>query len=326
VARIRSIKPEFPQSETIGALSRDARLLFIQLWTIVDDEGRARAASRMLASLLYPYDNDAPKLIDRWLDELEANQCLKRYEVEGAKYLEIVKWLKHQKIDHPTKSRLPEFAKPRENIAKSPEPLAPDLGPRTLDHGPRTVEGTKEEPREDALPPADDWPSDFRERFWSRYPNKVGRPAALKKLEIARKSGRVTWVTVMAGLEKYIAKTDDRPWCNPATWIQQDRWNDQPAQVQKTPMDAQKQRSDDALEQLRAFNRSRDEGGREAPRVLPQSDGERSADIHNGPGRIVAVLPAVCDRPTAEREGRAAGDLQVLSDHSGNQGNLRRLG
>lgn len=34
MARIRSIKPEFPQSESIGKLSRDARPLFVLLWTI----------------------------------------------------------------------------------------------------------------------------------------------------------------------------------------------------------------------------------------------------------------------------------------------------
>ncbi len=133
MARIRSIKPEFPQSETIGKLSREARLLFIQLWTIVDDDGRARAASRMLASLLYPYDDDARALMDGWLSELEHTECIKLYEVEGSSYLEIVKWLKHQKIDHASKSRLPAcpegFAKPRE----ASRSLAPDLGPRTMD-------------------------------------------------------------------------------------------------------------------------------------------------------------------------------------------------
>ncbi|WP_050996281.1 MULTISPECIES: hypothetical protein [Bradyrhizobium] len=75
MARIRTIKPEFPQSETIGKLSREARLLFIQLWTLADDEGRARAASRMLASLLYPYDDDAPGLMDDWLAQLEHHGC-----------------------------------------------------------------------------------------------------------------------------------------------------------------------------------------------------------------------------------------------------------
>lgn len=135
MGRIRTIKPEFPQSESVGRLSRDARLLFIMLWTIVDDAGRARAASRMLASLLYPYDDDAKTHIVQWLFELEREGCVKLYEVDGNAYLEIEKWLEHQKIDHATKSRLPEpVARAREDSRK----LAPDLVPSILDLGPRT--------------------------------------------------------------------------------------------------------------------------------------------------------------------------------------------
>ena len=107
MGRIRSIKPEFVQSEDTGRLSRDARLLFIQLWTLVDDAGRTRAASRMLASLLYPHDDDVAPLMTGWLAELERNGQIRVYNVEGAHYLEITNWLKHQKIDHPSPSRLP---------------------------------------------------------------------------------------------------------------------------------------------------------------------------------------------------------------------------
>ena len=125
MARIRTIKPEFPHSESIGKLSREARLLFIQLWTIVDDAGRSRAASRMLASLLYPFDEDAGGLIEGWLAELEQGNLIIRYEVDGSKYLEIVKWLKHQKIDHPSKSRFPEFREDSRGLAKLSLVLAP---------------------------------------------------------------------------------------------------------------------------------------------------------------------------------------------------------
>lgn len=109
MARIRTIKPEFPQSESIGRISREARLLFVNLITIVDDAGRTRAPSRMLASLLYPYDDDVPSLIEGWLVELEAEGCIRRYDFEGATYLDLPNWLKHQKIDKPSKSRLPAF-------------------------------------------------------------------------------------------------------------------------------------------------------------------------------------------------------------------------
>lgn len=124
MARIRSIKPEFPQSESTGRLSRDGRLLFILLWTVVDDSGRARGNSRMLASLLYPYDKDAPDLIEAWLVELENEGMVRRYIVDGSAYLEICNWLKHQKIDKPTPSRLPS---PRDSLAKPRELPAPDL-------------------------------------------------------------------------------------------------------------------------------------------------------------------------------------------------------
>lgn len=109
MARIRTIKPEFPQSESMGNVSRDARLTFIQIWTIADDEGRLRGNSRMLASLLYPYDDDAKDLIDGWLDELEAENCIVRYRIDGATYIQILNWNKHQKIDKASKSKIPEY-------------------------------------------------------------------------------------------------------------------------------------------------------------------------------------------------------------------------
>jgi hypothetical protein len=149
MARIRTIKPEFPQSESTGKLSRDARLLFVQLWTLADDEGRARAASRMLASLLYPYDDDAKDLMEGWLVELAAHGCIRRYVVEGSSYLEIVNWLKHQKIDKPSKSRLPSFDDASRQFAKPREPSPADLGPRTVDPGPSEANASGGEPPDD---------------------------------------------------------------------------------------------------------------------------------------------------------------------------------
>ncbi len=138
MARIRTIKPELPQSETLAKVSRDARLLFIHLWTVADDAGRCRAAPRLLAGLLFPFDDDAPLLIEGWLAELEGIGSINRYAVNGTSYLEIPKWLEHQKIDRPTASRLPEnpraLAQASEEVEKPREPsrgLA--AGPRTLD-------------------------------------------------------------------------------------------------------------------------------------------------------------------------------------------------
>lgn len=77
----------------------------------------------------------------------------------------------------------------------------------------------------------DDWPTDYRAQFWLKYPNKIGKPKALAKLELARKRG-VPWGELWGGLLRYVGKTDDRPWCNPETWINQERWTDEPADGQ----------------------------------------------------------------------------------------------
>lgn len=109
----------------MGRVSRDARLAFIMLWTIADDAGRLRGNSRMLASLLFPYDDDAKGLIDGWLAELQAEGCIAVYKVGGDSYIEICNWLIHQKIDKPSKSKIPPFdessrilANPREGSSE----------------------------------------------------------------------------------------------------------------------------------------------------------------------------------------------------------------
>lgn len=165
MARIRTIKPEFPQSESVGRLSRDARLLFIQLWTIVDDAGRARAASRMLASLLYPYDDDARDKMDAWLVELERAHMIRRYEVDGSQYLEISKWLEHQKIDRPSESRLPAYRESSMNPREPSRGFDADLVPSTKDLGPvssaREDALRKSEPKRDRKKASHPLPDDY---------------------------------------------------------------------------------------------------------------------------------------------------------------------
>lgn len=128
MGRIRTIKPELPQSESMGNISREARLLFILTWTLADDEGRLRGNSRMLASLLFPYDDDAPRLMDGWLTELVRERCLDVYQIDGTTYVQIANWLIHQKIDKPSKSKIPPFSEASRILANPPR--------RTKDQGP----------------------------------------------------------------------------------------------------------------------------------------------------------------------------------------------
>ncbi|MGO9356297.1 MAG: hypothetical protein ACLP1D_01330 [Xanthobacteraceae bacterium] len=180
MARIRTIKPEFPQSETVGKLSRAARLLFLQLFTLVDDAGRARAAPRMLASLLYPYDDDAAEAIEGWLDELCRHGLVQRYAVGEARYLAVTHWSEHQKIDRPTPSRLP-----------------PPPGVDATAAGPREGSRALAQESEGESEQESDLESGSRsagarafEQFWRAYPRRDGanprQPAERKFLELVR--------------------------------------------------------------------------------------------------------------------------------------------
>jgi len=106
--RIRSIKPEFWASENMAALSRDERLVFIGLWSLADDEGRFRANPRYIAGQLLPYDEDGLVVVSRALARLREQAAVTLYEVDGSSYGLVTGWGRHQKIDRPSKSRLPD--------------------------------------------------------------------------------------------------------------------------------------------------------------------------------------------------------------------------
>lgn len=78
-------------------------------------------------------------------------------------------------------------------------------------------------------PAAGDTP-DF-ERFWAAYPHKVGKGDARKAFERAIKkiAGPEAPIEVMIrAIQLYVAtKPADRAWCNPSTWLNQERWTDE---------------------------------------------------------------------------------------------------
>jgi hypothetical protein len=108
--RIRSIKPEFWRSDDITALSREDRLLFIGLWSYVDDNGVGVDDFRAIAADLFALEDDQKDIRDfvrEGLATLSRGLLIDRYEVEGRRYIHITKWKKHQRVDRPNKERYP---------------------------------------------------------------------------------------------------------------------------------------------------------------------------------------------------------------------------
>ena len=110
--RIRTIKPEFWRSEDIAALSIEDRLLFIGLWSYVEDNGVGRDEPQLIQCDLYPLDTftEASLRTHGGLMRLSQQGLITRYEgPDGRKYLQINSWDKHQKINRPSKPRFPQY-------------------------------------------------------------------------------------------------------------------------------------------------------------------------------------------------------------------------
>lgn len=93
----------------------------------------------------------------------------------------------------------------------------------------------KEEKKEHAVVKTRSINLEFETEFWPMYPHKVGKPTAQKAYANART--RAEKQPILDGLERYKAnKPQDRNWCNPSTFLNQDRWGDEPDdQAHKRP-------------------------------------------------------------------------------------------
>ena len=105
--RIRTIKPEMWADEKVGQLSRDARLLFIGLITMADDEGRLRGMPAAILGHVFPYDTDALRKLEGWLSELVASGLVVSYQHGGITYFYLPGFTRHQVINKRKDSALP---------------------------------------------------------------------------------------------------------------------------------------------------------------------------------------------------------------------------
>lgn len=142
MARIRTVKPEYPQHRKVRRVSRDARLLNIHLWNLADDEGRLQELVPWIIGAVFPADEDVtPVVLREWLQELSDAGLIQRYEVDGEAYIACHDFSAHQVINKKRPSELPPppkgLNKPDQEASRpAPVPL-PDQ-----DGSPTTRKGT----------------------------------------------------------------------------------------------------------------------------------------------------------------------------------------
>jgi hypothetical protein len=105
--RIRTLKPEWLDDERIASLSDEARIMSVALILLADDYGCGRAHPMYLASRVWPYRDPHESLmrVSRGLHELREIGYVAFYRVHGQHYYAITKWERHQRVQHPSKTR-----------------------------------------------------------------------------------------------------------------------------------------------------------------------------------------------------------------------------
>jgi hypothetical protein len=78
-------------------------------------------------------------------------------------------------------------------------------------------------------------PDEQAENLWRIYPCKKGKAVAMPKLK--RVMARVGYDTLRKAILDYTAECDElgRPYMYPATWLNREAWEDEPAPRRKKP-------------------------------------------------------------------------------------------
>ena len=237
--RIRSIKPEFWRSLDTARYDYFTRLLFIGLWSYVDDNGVGNDSVDLIRADLFPLDagdSELSRRIHGGLTELSNGGQIVRYEgPDKRRYLYIRKWKEHQRINRPTVSKKPL---PTSTDTEAHDTLTePSLSPHDTitegslpEHGNK---GTREQGTEGSSKPRErgGYSSEF-ETFWATYPRKEAKRQAWKAWGKAIE--RATPEQITAGARRYAddPNRSDQFTKHGSTWLNADGWEDEPLPAQ----------------------------------------------------------------------------------------------
>jgi hypothetical protein len=202
MSRIRTLKPEILEDAKTSRLSDACWRTFVSLILLADDHGNLHAEPDRLEAAIFWGSRDPRDTFANILETLASVSLVEFYEVRGQRFAHIVGWDRHQKVDKPSRPRVPRpcdvFAgpsrDPRETLDIDLRSPTSDLRPPTSDQGardrararttgirPRAETETQSE-RERELDPGDDnqvlTPQLLGEVFaetWARV-RETGRP------------------------------------------------------------------------------------------------------------------------------------------------------
>lgn len=106
--RKRMIHPSFFTSATLARMDPRTMVLFAGLWIYCDDYGRGEDDAALIAAAVWPRRRDiGEKEVEDDLSILAEAGVIHRYVVGGDNFLHVTSWHEHQRVSHPTSSKVP---------------------------------------------------------------------------------------------------------------------------------------------------------------------------------------------------------------------------
>lgn len=161
LARIRTIKPEAFVSESLAAVTLTAERTFLGLLTQADDQGRHRDHAAIVAGQLWVLRPEhTPSDVETDLAQLADAGLICRYKgPDDKRFLHIVTWHQHQKINRPSVSRLPACPHHDVSVGANPSAAGADFTEPSLPSHGAFREGTPEIPKAALNPGTDEEPA-----------------------------------------------------------------------------------------------------------------------------------------------------------------------
>lgn len=212
-----------------GKLGEFAQLLYCLMIPHLDDYGRMADGPKGIKLSVLP---DSPRPVEDFEHALAALHdagLIVRYESRGDRVIQLTRFKEEQPGLRLDRSKAPRWDDPPENTSKDANtgniPAMP--GKSSLSELNLSELNRTEDVR--TAPSALDARFDA---FWKAYPRKVGKGAALKAWRRIKPSDTLTDL-MLAAVEQQVRsdqwrKDGGRYIPNPATWLNQERWQDEP--------------------------------------------------------------------------------------------------
>lgn len=215
----RIIKESICTSDSLDTLSWFEEVLFYRLIVNCDDYGRFDGRAAVIKSRLFPLkDNLTVKAVDAALNKLVSAELVVLYAFEDKPYLYLPTWDKHQQI----RAKRSKYPAPEDGV------ISNDINCNHLSAYVPVIQ-SESNPNTNPNPnPIQSAREAAFEAFWDSYPRKVGKQAAKKAFD--KVSVPVKTLVDAVERQKCSAqwrKENGRFIPNPATWLNQGRWEDE---------------------------------------------------------------------------------------------------